>query len=197
MPISDDVRGDLRAGTWGAALFGGAIIMGLLLYGQLLLALVGVVTLLAMIPVLRIVYAGIIHPVTSTAARIVASAAGEAPYTPRRTTPAAAHRSPKHLPICGKSPEYTILARCGCGAAIEVNASISREIQRAMLEPFFTVHEVCMAQALAGEPSAEPMTSTVTCCCGQLLTVDLVHTEREEMVRQSDAFIEGHRSCAA
>lgn len=192
MHIDDDVRGDLRAGTWGAALFGGAIILGLLFHGQLLLALVGLLTVLVTIPVVRIVYAGVIHPLTSTTARIVARAAGEEPYVGRPVQ--AGHPA---QPASARTPGYTILTRCGCGAAIEVNAFIPAVTQRAMLEPFFTVHEACMARALAGEPGAEPMMSTITCCCGQQLTVDLVHTEREEMVRQSDAFMEAHRSCGS
>lgn len=181
MHIDDDVRWDLRVGTWGAALFGGAIIVGVLVYGQLLLALVGLLTLLVTIPVVRVVYAGVIHPVTSTAARIVARAAGE-DYMPDRVPPAASHRS-GDLPTSGKAPEYTIVTRCGCGAAVEVNDSVPRDTQRAMLEPFFTVHEPCMARALDEEPGAEPMISTITCCCGQQLTVDLVHTERAELAR--------------
>ena len=168
-----------------------------MLHGQLLLAVVGLVTLLVTIPVIGIVYAGVIQPVTSTTARIVARAAGEEPPdTPGRTLLAAAHR-PRNLPTSDLTPEYTVRTRCGCGAAVEVNASIPEEIQRAMLEPFFTAHEPCMAQALAGEPGAEPMLSTITRCCGQQLTADLVHTERDELARQSDAFMEAHRECAS
>ncbi|MGH3640365.1 MAG: hypothetical protein ACRDUX_15210 [Mycobacterium sp.] len=192
---SDDLRGDLRAGTLGAALLGGALIVGLLAHGQLLLALVGLLTLLVTIPVIRMVYAGVIHPLTSTAASIVARAAGEEPYAPtRRDWPSQASQPARSEPAA--KPAYTIVVRCGCGAAIEVNASISTDIQRAMLELFFTVHESCMARALAHDPGVSPMTSTITCACGRQLTVDVANTERDEMARQSEAFITAHRGCA-
>lgn len=196
MALSDDDRGDLRAGTWGAGVIGGLITLGLLAYGQFLLVLVALPVLLVTIWVCRIVLAGLMYPLASTAARIVTLAAGEEPYEPRSSQQFTSRPPPPANPNSAK-PAYTVVVRCGCGAAMEVNALIPADTQRATLTPFFEAHQACMARALAHEPGMAPMTSTITCVCGQQLTVDVAFTPSEEMKRLSDAFIDEHRRCGA
>jgi hypothetical protein len=193
MPTEDD-RSDLRAGTWGAAVVGGILVVGLLLHGQVLLAAVALPSVVIGIWISRIAVTGFMYPLASTAARIVSNAAGEELYTPRPGGSSGARRT-RAPSASGQTPAYSVLTRCGCGAAIEVNASIPTETQRAMLTPFFQAHEPCAARVLAGERGVQPMTSTVTCCCGQQLTVDVVRTHREEMAQRADAFIAMHRRC--
>ena len=195
MQITDEDRGDVRAGTWGAVAVGGAIVVGLLLHAQIVFALVAGAVLLVTIAICRVVLVGVMYPVASTAARIVARAAGDAPFEAGRGSHASPAKPSDAVPAA--RPAYSVRTSCGCGAAIEVTALVAADTQRAMLTPFFEVHEPCVARALAGEPDATPMTSTVTCCCGEQLTVDLVSTQREEMAQRADAFIAVHRGCAS
>lgn len=174
---------------------GGVIVVGLLLHAQILLALLALTFLLVTIAICRLVLVGVMYPMASTVARIVARVAGEAPCEARGSLASLASQASDAVPAA--RPAYSVRTSCGCAAAIEVTASIAADIQRAMLTPFFEIHEPCVARALAGDPGVTPMTSTVTCCCSQQLTVDVVHTPREEMAQRADAFIAEHRVCTS
>lgn len=63
--ISDEDRGDVRAGTWGAVAVDGAIVVGLLLHAQILFALVAGAVLLVTIALCRVILTGVMYSVAS------------------------------------------------------------------------------------------------------------------------------------
>lgn len=106
-------------------------------------ALVAVASTLIGIWLARIAYMGFVSPLATAAGRIAAHAAGgdapssrRAPRTPSPSTPHEAvprTADPQRL----QRPAYTAVTRCGCGAAVEVNALVPADAQRAVLITFF------------------------------------------------------------
>jgi len=198
MRLTEDDRGDLRAGTWGGLTVGALGTLGLLLTGHIVYALVGLVSALVGVWLARIALVGFMYPLASTASRIVTVAAGERPSTRAAVHSGRADATGKGVSSSSppqRPPAYSIAVNCGCGAALTMDAKVSTEAQRAMLTSFFPVHDVCVARALEHAPAAPTLTITVTCVCGAQVCVDVVETSRPEMQRTASEFIAAHRNC--
>lgn len=199
MRLTEDDRGDLRAGTWGGLTVGALGTLGLLLTGHIVYALVGLVSALVGVWLARIALVGFMYPLAAMASRIVAVAAGGHPSTrgavhSGRAVATGKGVSPSSPPQ--RPPAYSIAVNCGCGAALTMDANVSTEAQRRMLTSFFPVHDVCVARgALEHVPDAPTLTITVTCVCGAQVCVDVVETSRPEMQRTASEFIAAHRNC--